>query len=319
MCIVIPQQAQGGKTLKDNVRIPVLPELSAIDFSRTADVRDLVRERHRQLFDAADDGFIDEYMDVIDDLFAGRHPGYQAIDTAYHDITHTLQATLCLVELILQRQRAGATPPVSADDFRRAVVAALFHDTGYLKKTGDLEGSGAKYTHLHEQRSCEFARAFLEQRGWQNDDIRFVENLIGSTGPRVNLADIDYRSEVERILGHAVCTADYIGQMSDPRYADKLEVLFNEFAESYRYQELPPEQWPFGDFEALLRSTPNFWGKFVQHKLNSECSGLWNYLEHPLSGANPYLEAIERNLATIRRRIDRLDNRAGQRPSTVSR
>jgi len=303
--------------MKDTVNFPVLPELSKIDFSTTADVRSLVKERHRFLFDTADDSYIDEYMDAVDDLFTGRYPEYQPIDTAYHDITHTLQATLCLVELIHHRHHTDAEPRITADDFRRALVAVLFHDIGYLKKAGDLEGSGAKYTHLHEQRSCEFARLFLERRDWAEDDIRFIENLIGSTGPRVDLSQIDYRSEIERKLGQAVCTADYIGQMSDPNYPNRLEILFNEFAESYLYQDMPRDEWPFASYEALLRSTPNFWNQFVKHKLDVECAGVWEHLQHPVSRENPYLEAIERNLATIRRRIDRLDNRqaGGRQPA----
>jgi hypothetical protein len=295
--------------MRDAVKFPVLPELSAIDFSSTADVRALVRERCQYLFNSADDGYIDEYMDAVEDLFTGRYPEYQPIDTAYHDITHTLQATLCLVELIHHRHHRDAMPRITADDFRRALVAVLFHDIGYLKKAGDLEGSGAKYTHLHEQRSCEFARAFLRQRDWAEDDIRFIENLIGSTGPRADLTRIEYQSEIERMLGQAVCSADYIGQMSDPNYPDRLEILFNEFAESYRYQQIPRDEWPFASYEALLRSTPDFWNLFVKHKLDVECAGVWTHLEHPVTGDNPYTESIERNLATIRERIARMDNR----------
>jgi hypothetical protein len=304
--------------MRDTVNFPEMPELSKIDFSTTADVRSLVKERYRYLFGTADDRFVDEYMDAVDALFAGRYSEYQPIDTAYHDITHTLQATLCLVELMHRRHHTDEVPRITADDFRRALVAVLFHDIGYLKKAGDLEGSGAKYTHLHEQRSCEFARIFLEHRDWAEDDIRFIENLISSTGPRVDLAQIEYRSEMERKLGQAVCTADYIGQMSDPNYPNRLEILFNEFAESYLYQDIPHDEWPFASYEALLRSTPDFWNLFVKHKLDVECGELWKHLQHPITGENAYLEAIERNLATIRRRIDRLDNRqAGDAETTA--
>jgi hypothetical protein len=300
---------QGVNTMKDTVNFPVLPDLSRIDFSSTADVRGLVKERHRHLFNTDEGGYINEYMDAVEDLFTGRYPEYQPIDTAYHDITHTLQATLCLVELIHHRHHTDAVPRITADDFRCALVAVLFHDIGYLKKAGDLEGSGAKYTHLHEQRSCEFARAFLQQRDWSEDDIRFIENLIASTGPRADLAQIEYRSEIERMLGQAVCTADYIGQMSDPNYPDRLEILFNEFAESYRFQQIPREEWPFASYEALLRSTPDFWNLFVKHKLDVECAGVWEHLEHPVSGDNPYMESVERNLAAIRERIAGMDTR----------
>lgn len=304
--------------MMDTARFSVLPELSVIDFSNTADVRALATARHEQLFGAPDNGYIDTYMDAIWDLFEGRNPRFQPMDTAYHDITHTLQASLCLVELMFNRTLADATPRIEERDFRRALVAALFHDIGYLKDVDDTEGTGAKYTHVHEERSCAMAREYLSRHGWKDDDIQFVENLISATGPRADLAQIEFRSEIERTLGQAVCTADYIGQMSDPHYPDKLEVLFNEFAESYRYQEIPPAEWPFPSYEALLRSTPDFWGTFVLHKLEVECAGQWHYLEHPLTGENPYLEAIERNLSTIRRRIDRLDNRASREPALAT-
>ena len=291
----------------DTVEFPVLPELSAIDFTSTSDVRALCRERLHHLFGVQEDDYIDEYMDAIEDLFAGRYSEYQAMDTDYHDITHTLQASLCLVELIHHRHFSDASPRLDADDFRRALIAVLFHDIGYLKTVDDTEGSGAKYTHLHEQRSCDFARVFLAQRGWAEDDIRFVEHLISSTGPQADFAKIEFGSEIERVLGQAVCTADYIGQMSDPHYPARLEILFNEFAESYRYQQIPHDEWPFASYEALLRSTPDFWGSFVQHKLNVECAGLWACLEHPVTGKNLHMEFVEQNLATIREWIAALE------------
>jgi len=289
------------------IPVPVLPNLSEIDFSDTADVRDLVIERHAHLYGTGADGYIADYMEAIERLFNGDDPAYQAMDTAYHDITHTLQATLCLVELIHQRDASAAAPRIGADDFRRALVAMLFHDIGFLKEAGDLEGSGAKYTHLHERRSCDFARAFLEKRGWSDDDICFVENLIGSTGPRVDVSQVAFRCERERLLGQAVCTADYVGQISDPRYPDRLETLFNEFEESFRYQGMSPDTWPFKSYEALLRATPAFWDTFVQRKLNDECAGVWRHLADPVTGDNPYMASIERNLAAIRERIAALD------------
>jgi hypothetical protein len=303
----MPCVIQEGQIMMDAVKTCALPDLSEIDFSNSADVRSLVRERHEHLYGACDRGYIDEYIDAVENLFNGHYPEYQAMDTAYHDITHTLQATLCLVELIHNWHENNASPQITANDFRRALVAVLFHDIGYLKKAGDLEGSGAKYTHLHEQRSCDFARAFLEKRGWPDDDIKFVENLISSTGPRVNVTKIGFRSEIEHLLGQAVCTADYIGQMSDPRYPDRLETLFKEFVESFRYQQISPDEWPFKSYEELLCGTPAFWDTFVQHTLNDECAGIWRHLEHPVTGDNPYMALVERNLATIRERIAALD------------
>lgn len=292
--------------MRDEVKFPVLPDLSSIDFSRTAGISELIRERRDHLFGSPDDDYIDGFMDAIDQLFRGHHPDYQAVDTAYHDIAHTLQATLCLVELLHNRHFSAATPRIVADDFRRALIAVLFHDVGYLKHRDDHEGTGAKYTHVHERRSCEFVRDYLPQWGWPAGEIRAVQNMISATGPRADVTRIDFQSETERTLGQAVCTADYIGQMSDPGYPDKLEVLFSEFEESYRYQGIPRNEWPFPSYQAMLGGTPDFWRSFVQHKLNVECAGIYNYLQHPLSGENPYPESIERNLAVIERNIARL-------------
>jgi len=286
-----------------------IANLSAIDFSEISDTRDLVRQRSRQMFGIQNDGYIDEYLDSITQLFAGHHPEYQAVDTAYHDITHTLQATLCLVEILHNRYKTDAAPPVTEKDFKRALVAVLFHDIGYLKTVGDNQGSGAKYTHIHEQRSCVLLRNYLEQRRWADSDIIFVENLVNSTGPRADLTKIPFRSEIERLMGQAVCTADYVGQMSDPDYPDKLKVLFDEFEESFKYQRIPRSKWPFSSYEALLRATPNFWGTFVQHKMEVECGGVWEYLRRPLSENNLYFDSIERNMSTIQRRIEKLDNK----------
>lgn len=291
----------------DEVTLPVLPELPSIDFSHTAEVRALARERRDHMFGAPDVDYIDEFMDAIDELFSGRHPDYQAMDTAYHDISHTLQATLCLAELLHNRHFSAATPRIDEDDFRRALIAVLFHDIGYLKHKDDTVGTGAKYTHLHEQRSCEFVRAYLSRRAWLPADIRAVENLISATGPGADIQGIPFQSETARLLGWAVCTADYIGQMSDPGYPDKLKVLFREFEESYRYQRTPASEWPFSSYEDMLRGTPNFWNTFVQHKLNVECAGVSSHLQHPRSGRNPYMDSIARNLAVIERRIARLD------------
>ena len=293
--------------MKETSRFPVLPDLSSIDFSCSTDTRALVRERCEHMFGVKIDRCIEESMDAIEGLFAGHYPEYQPIDTAYHNITHTLQATLCLAELLHRRHLAEASPHLGLEDFRRVIIAALYHDIGYLKKIDDNEGTGAKYTHVHEQRSCEMAREFLAQRGWPEDDLLCVEHLISATGPQADLTKIEFRTETERTLGRALCTADYVGQMSDPGYPDKLEILFHEFEESYRFQNLPKSQWPFATYEDLLRSTPDFWNKFVRYKMDVECGGIWQYLKHPVTGDTHYLDAIDRNLGIINALIAQLD------------
>ena len=257
--------------MRHDVTFPVLPDLSTIDFSRTTDVRNLTRERIHHLFGGNEYTYIDEFMDATRDCFAGRQSGYQSMDTPYHDISHTLQATLCLVALLHNRHIAEATPRLNAGHFKLALVAVLFHDIGFLKLTGDTQGSGAKYTHEHEKRSCNFARSFLEQQDWPSSDIKTIVNLISATGPTAILSRIEFGSEIEHELGKTVCTADYIGQMSDPNCPDKLKVLFNEFKESYQYQGIPENEWPFSSYEQFLNTMTQILNFKTRMKLSAEC------------------------------------------------
>ena len=57
----------------------------------------------------------------------------------------------------------------------------------------------------------------------------------------------------------------------------------------------------------MAASIPAFWRTFVHRKMTVECGSVWEYLEHPVTGENPYLEAVEKNLARIEDRIARLD------------
>jgi len=297
--------------MRNSVSFPVLSDLATIDFSNTSDVRGLVRERCQNMFGSQDLAYIDDFMKVTQDLFSGAYPGYQAVDTAYHDIKHTVQATLSRAELLETRHFSDAQPRIDAKDFKYALIAVLFHDTGYLKTINDTEGSGAKYTHLHEQRSCDFARAYLSQQQWSEDDIGSIENLISATGPSADVTCVGFGSAVERILGQTICTADYIGQMSEPEYTEKLADMFSEFKESYEYQQIPQSEWPFASFDDLLKSTPAFWNTFVRHKLEVECAGIERHLEHPVSGENPYKESVSHNMQRIEQRIAGMENQAG--------
>jgi len=233
-------------------------------------------------------------------MFLGQYPGYLPMDTAYHDIDHTFQTALCLVSLLVYRQLYEAIPPISEDDFNLALIAILLHDTGYLKEIGDNEGTGAKYTHIHEERSCRHARAYLINRGWPEHRIAATERLIRCTGPKARIDDIPFASEQERLLGQAVCTADFVGQISDRNYIEKLPNLFNEFAESFRYQGLPPEKWPYRSFTDLLKKTPRFYEQFVIPRMREECGNLWQYLVNPATGVNDYLVSIELNMQRIK-------------------
>src|SRR5215203_3033328 len=110
------------------------------------------------LFPTGDRLFVPQVFGWAIECFTGKYRDYQPIDAQYHDFEHTLQGTLCLARLLWGRHEAGVEPRVSQKQFELSILAILFHDTGYLKKRSDEQGTGAKYTYTHVGRSADFAR-----------------------------------------------------------------------------------------------------------------------------------------------------------------
>jgi hypothetical protein len=278
-----------------------------------------VERLHEEMFPGVGAAYVRPVLRKMEAVFAGRWRDYQAMDTAYHDMEHTLQATLCGLRILAGHQRARATPVLVPRDFLIAYHALLLHDVGYLKERGDHEGTGAKHTLIHEPRGCDIAHAFLAEDHWDPAEVERVCSLILCTGPRSNLGGTKFGNPAHRLLGQAVCTADFLSQMSDPGYVQKLPNLFEEFIESDRANNVPADQRQFKNLGELYRRTPAFWEKFVVPKLHGECADIGRYLAAPFpDGPNPYFEQVQANIAAIKRLgsasrsgLDRLAKHAG--------
>lgn len=236
------------------------------------------------------------------ECFTGNYRDYQAVDARYHDFEHTLQGTLCMARLLASRHRAGAQPVLSQRTFQLGLVAILLHDTGYLKKRDDTEGTGAKYTVIHVGRSAEFAAHLLAEKGFSLGDIRAVQNMIRCTGVNTTPAAIQFQNEPEKIAGFALATADLLGQMSADDYVEELPTLFEEFSEAARYsKDSASFVGSFTSASELIEKTPGFWVHFVLPKLDREFLGLYRFLSEPYpSGPNQYLQRIEANMDRLR-------------------
>ncbi len=244
--------------------------------------------------------YLGEFVSCVTRWFDGADPKYLSNDTSYHDIDHTLQVSLCWTRLMINRSLIGETPPIPFPLFRLGVISVLFHDIGYLKQAGDLEGTGAKYTHIHEERGCEFVARELPAFGFSPAEISSIQRFIRCTGPRAVISAIPFPSESERVVGMAVCTADYLGQMSDPKYLAKLPGLFREFQENDEFRGIPREKRLFPSAEALRQGTPAFWRDLVIPRLINQCGQLYRWLATPnVKGINPYWERVRANIAQI--------------------
>lgn len=268
-------------------------------------VKTEVQAAYLAMYPQGDQDFVARVFGWAEECFAGRYADYQPIDARYHDLEHTMQGTLCMARLLRCRHEAEAQPRLSQEIFELGIIGILLHDTGYLKRRNDTTGTGAKYTATHVLRSLEFAHQLLTARGFSPPAIRAVQNMIRCTGIDAFLESIAFESPEERIVGHALGTADLLGQMAAADYVDKLPILFEEFQEAARHDRGHTDFiTKFGGARDLIQNTPGFWRNYVLPKLTKDFGGLHRFLNQPYpDGANWYLDRIEANMARIKEQV----------------
>lgn len=272
-----------------------------IDTQSTLAVMRRVDQAYRSMYPVGNKRFVSWAFELAKGCFDGQFPGFLPIDAHYHDWEHTLQGTLAFAILLEGRFQAAAEPILDQEMGELGILAILLHDTGYLKRSDDIFGTGAKYTATHVHRSCEFAEVLLSRHGYSHPEIRSVQHMIRCTGVGFKINAVPFQSDAEKVAGFALGTADLVGQMAAPDYIAKLPVLFDEFQESARFNEgRDGTISAFGSAEELRQKTPSFWEKYVRPRIEGEFSGLYRYLSRPApNGYNPYIEAIETNIRKL--------------------
>lgn len=154
---------------------------------------------------------------VLQRLKDGLHKHYY-----YHDVRHTL-------DVIEQSQEIGKLEGVSARELEILKIAALFHDTGFLKVR-----SG------HEQASVDFFQAVSGLSSLTHEDCDIIMGCIRAThmpqNPKNQLerilcdADLDYlgRDDFSLIGENLFLEMTACGEMSDRLTWDNLQVKFLE-------------------------------------------------------------------------------------------
>ncbi|HEY1790495.1 MAG TPA: hypothetical protein VGJ73_20275 [Verrucomicrobiae bacterium] len=261
-----------------------------------------VQDLYQSMFPGAGRMFVPQAFGWIIDCFTGYFEDYQPVDTRYHDFEHTLQGTLCMARILHGRHCAGAKPALTQRYFELGLLAILLHDTGYLKKRDDTQGTGAKYTAIHVNRSMDFAASLLAKKKFSGEDIWAVQNMIRCTGVDAVLTAIPFQSDLEEITGLALGAADLVGQMAASDYVEKLPALYAEFAEAAatRPKNDAASFAGFTSAEDLMSKTPVFWKKHVREKLEHDFGGMHHFLNSPYpDGPNFYLDRIETNVQRL--------------------
>lgn len=196
-------------------------------------------------------------------LYDGKYPGYGACRTHYHDTMHVTDATLAMARLIDGYNASGRRLPV-----RLAVlglIAAVFHDAGFIQSVRDQRGTGAKYTLTHVDRSVRFVDHYFRKTRRPAADARAVERMIRCTDMALPLEKIKFSSPAERLAGKMLGSADLLGQMASRCYLERLRILYREFREGH-------VQGYASELE-LLRKTLDF-SRFIDKRLAVTLGGV---------------------------------------------
>lgn len=278
------------------------------------DVTDRVRVADpRDVFTAVSDLLTSRYLgirlaplrdafDTFTKLYAGTLPGYYGCDTWYHDAQHSLDCALAMARLVDGHDRSEPEEMRLLE--RRAVlgvVIALFHDAGYIRKTGDKAENGAEFTMNHVRRSADFLADYLPGIGF-DEEVALCSQLVHYTGYEMALEDIEVTDPKDRILGFMLGTADILAQTADRCYLEKCrDFLYHEFEIcGLAGKGTPGGPKPiYSSPEDLMRKSPEFNKKLWDERLDGYFKGCYRYMDQHFGGGNPYVETIQNHLSLL--------------------
>jgi hypothetical protein len=241
-----------------------------------------------------------EIFDDYVNLMEGRNPKYKKCSVKFHDIQHTAEVILALSRLIDGYNIKNPHNKFSVNKVKLVLIAAIFHDIGYLQKADEPDSSGAKYTKIHVDRSVEIAEDYFNEKKVLNKkDLELVKKFILSTEVNIDLSRIKYKDKKDQILAYMITTADFLGQMSSRTYLEKLLFLYKEFKEG--------GITAYSSELDLIQKTPQFYN-FVLNKLKKDFSSVYEYAEIHFQtrykiNKNLYIVAIERQINYLRENI----------------
>jgi hypothetical protein len=173
-------------------------------------------------------------------------------DALYHDVDHTMMVTLAGQDILIGKHLTEGG--VSPEDWLHFMIALLCHDIGYVKwicqedKEGFFAtgiggqvvkipegGTDAALTPYHVDRGKLFIRERFGRELLVDVDTERINSFIEMTRFPVPGEEI-YRET--QGFGGLLRAADFIGQLGDPYYLNKIPALFYEFEETGINQQI---------------------------------------------------------------------------------
>ncbi|THB65209.1 MAG: hypothetical protein D6B26_04040 [Spirochaetaceae bacterium] len=238
-------------------------------------------------------------------LFHGDYPGYRSSTTSYHDLPHTLSVYLAVARLFHGAFLAGAD--ISAEAAFSGLAAALMHDVGLIQTADDTNGTGAKYTQGHEQRSIEFAQRYFSRpdRDMPAIHMSIVRKAIACTILSLDPSEVEFNDDQCKLIAYSVGASDLYAQMADRAYLEKLILLYDEFTEA----NIPGYNSPL----ELLQKTPGFWEFLVKPRIQDKMDNIGDYFMDHFEQSigrreNLYLSSILNHLEYLKTVLEEREN-----------
>jgi hypothetical protein len=278
---------------------------NTVQVSSPAAVRDAVHDLFAEAFPGASFDRLWLAFYDFERLFGGKYPGYNACDTTYHDMQHTLDMTLAMARLIVGYERSmQLSEKLGPARAQMAIVTALFHDSGYVRhkeRDSDFD-NGAEFTLYHVSRSADFLRRYLPTLGMSRH-VGVSSIIVHFTGYELNLDQIELDDPLDIICGHLLGTADLIAQMADRCYLEKCrDRLYKEFVlGGIAIENAKPGEYMvrYESGVDLLKKTPLFYQQVSQQRLQKKFYRAYRYMEVLYGGENPYVAAMKSNMGHL--------------------
>jgi hypothetical protein len=278
---------------------------NTVQVSSPAAVRDAVHNLFAEAFPGASFDRLWLAFYDFERLFGGNYPGYNACDTTYHDMQHTLDMTLAMARLIVGYERSmQLSEKLGPARAQMAIVTALFHDSGYIRhkeRDSDFD-NGAEFTLYHVSRSADFLRRYLPTLGMSRY-VGVSSIIVHFTGYELNLDQIELDDPLDIMCGHLLGTADLIAQMADRCYLEKCrDRLYKEFVlGGIAIENAKPGEYMvrYESGVDLLKKTPLFYQQVSQQRLQKKFYRAYRYMEVLYGGENPYVAAMKSNMAHL--------------------
>jgi hypothetical protein len=275
-----------------------------VQVSSPAAVREAVLELYADTWPGAPRERLESALRDFERLFTGQLPGYLGVDTVYHDLQHSQDVVLTMARLLAGYERGHADGPrLGAERALVALVTALFHDSGYIRETGEAAiPNGAVFTRNHVTRSARFIAKYLPGAGlpqW----VPVATRIVHFTGYEVPLDLLRVADPRDRLAGHLLGTADMLAQMADRCYLEKCrDRLYAEFVLGDVAVHAGAEgvKVLYGSGLDLLRQTPKFIASTVENRLGTAFAHAYRHLEPLYGGDNPYMNAIRQNVQYLK-------------------